>query len=93
GSGRWPGGDGARRRLQFLEPMTASLLANGHAAGPFGLAGGQPGQPGAARVLRADGRVEPLAACAAVEMAPGDALEIDTPGGGGWGASEQGEGP
>ena len=89
GAGRWRGGDGARRRLQFLEPMTASLLANGHAAGPFGLAGGQPGQPGAARVLRVDGRVEALAACAAVEMAPGDALEIVTPGGGGWGAREQ----
>ncbi|PZP30390.1 MAG: 5-oxoprolinase [Roseateles depolymerans] len=93
GHGRWRGGDGALRRLRFLEPMTASLLANGHLAGPFGLAGGEAGQPGAARVIRADGEVQALAACASVEMAPGDRLEILTPGGGGYGEPAADEPP
>jgi 5-oxoprolinase (ATP-hydrolysing) len=28
GSGRWRGGDGAVRRIRFLERMTASILSN-----------------------------------------------------------------
>jgi 5-oxoprolinase (ATP-hydrolysing) len=86
GAGRWPGGDGGVRRLRFLEAMTASLLANGHAAGAFGMAGGRPGAPGRCRVERSDGRVEPLGHIDTVAMAPGDVFVIETPGGGGWGA-------
>src|SRR5690606_34371409 len=60
GAGRWRGGDGAVRRVRFLEPMTASILANGRVHPAFGAAGGSPGAPGADRVERADGRVERL---------------------------------
>ena len=28
GAGRWHGGNGGTRRVRFLEPMTASILAN-----------------------------------------------------------------
>jgi 5-oxoprolinase (ATP-hydrolysing) len=49
------------------------------------MAGGQPGAPGANRVERADGRVEPLPHIASVAMQPGDVFVIDTPGGGGYG--------
>lgn len=86
GAGRQRGGDGVVRRLRFLEPMTAALLANNRRIAPFGLAGGQPGQPGAGRVIRTDGGVEELPATATVEMAAGDVFEIETPGGGGFGA-------
>ena len=36
-------------------------------------------------VLRADGSTEELKGVDSVEIAPGDRIEIHTPGGGGWG--------
>jgi 5-oxoprolinase (ATP-hydrolysing) len=53
---------------------------------PFGLAGGGAGACGANYVIRADGRVQPLAATASVELRAGDRFVIETPGGGGYGA-------
>jgi 5-oxoprolinase (ATP-hydrolysing) len=85
GAGRWVGGNGGVRRVKFLEPMTASILSNGRLYGAFGMAGGQPGQVGINRVLRADGRVEALGHIGQTEMQPGDVFEIHTPGGGGFG--------
>ena len=46
---------------------------------------GQPGRPGANRVLRANGQVEELGHIGAALMEPGDVFEIATPGGGGFG--------
>ena len=68
GAGRWRGGDGALRRIRFLEPMSASILSNGRSTGAFGMDGGGAGAPGANWVERADGRIEPLGAIAQVEM-------------------------
>lgn len=85
GKGKHRGGDGAVRRIRFLEDMTAGILSNRRKVPPFGLDGGEPGQLGINRVERADGRVEMLGATAAVEMAPGDVFVIETPGGGGYG--------
>lgn len=85
GAGRWQGGNGGLRRVQFLEPMTASILSNGRRSGAFGMAGGQSGQPGINRVVRADGRVEVLEHIGQTQMQPGDVFEIHTPGGGGYG--------
>jgi len=65
--------------------MTASILSNGRLHGAFGMAGGQPGQVGINRVVRADGSVEELAHIGQAEMNPGDIFEIHTPGGGGYG--------
>ncbi|GAP36906.1 hydantoinase B/oxoprolinase family protein [Piscinibacter sakaiensis] len=88
GAGRWRGGDGAVRRIRFLEPMTASILSNGRRHGAFGIDGGQPGAVGRNRVERADGRVEPLEHIGSAEMAPGDVFVIETPGGGGCGVAD-----
>jgi 5-oxoprolinase (ATP-hydrolysing) len=85
GAGRARGGDGGTRVIEFLAPMTASILSNGRERGGFGAAGGQDGAPGANRVLRADGRVEVLGHLGSVPMAAGDRFVIDTPGGGGFG--------
>ncbi|MBU6253109.1 MAG: hydantoinase B/oxoprolinase family protein, partial [Alphaproteobacteria bacterium] len=85
GSGATQGGNGATRRIRFLEPMTAGILSNRRAVPPFGLAGGQSGAPGRNQVVRTDGRVEDLPATAAAEMAAGDIFVIETPGGGGYG--------
>ncbi|MEZ5644063.1 MAG: hydantoinase B/oxoprolinase family protein [Burkholderiaceae bacterium] len=85
GAGRWKGGDGGVRRVRFLEPMTASILSNGRVHPAFGMAGGQAGAPGINRVLRADGRPEPLEHIGQAEMGVDDIFEIQTPGGGGFG--------
>ncbi|HSV78190.1 MAG TPA: hydantoinase B/oxoprolinase family protein, partial [Ramlibacter sp.] len=85
GAGRWKGGNGGIRRVRFLEDMTASILSNGRVHPAFGMAGGQPGQVGHNRVLRADGSVEELQHIGQAQMRPGDVFEIQTPGGGGYG--------
>ena len=85
GAGRWRGGDGGVRRIRFLEAMTAGMLSNGRQHGAFGMAGGEAGQVGANRVLRADGRVDVLEHIGQVELQPGDQFEVSTPGGGGFG--------
>lgn len=85
GAGRWTGGDGAVRRVRFLEPMTAAILSNHRRVPPFGADGGKPGATGVNRIQRANGPVEPLPSTAEVAMAPGDIFVIETPGGGGFG--------
>ncbi len=85
GQGRWKGGDGARRCIEFLSPMSVSVLSNGRRFPAFGASGGQPGQPGVNTVLRADGTQENLGHIGQVDVMPGDAMEIATPGGGGFG--------
>jgi 5-oxoprolinase (ATP-hydrolysing) len=86
GAGRWRGGDGGTRRIRFLEPMTASILANGRVHPAFGAAGGAPGAPGADYVVRADGRVDRLRHADRAELDAGDVFVVETPGGGGFGA-------
>jgi 5-oxoprolinase (ATP-hydrolysing) len=85
GAGRWNGGDGAVRRIRFLEPMTVSLLSGHRRIPPYGMAGGSPGGLGSGRVERADGSATELAGCDSAEAGTGDILVIETPGGGGYG--------
>ncbi|KAB2888369.1 MAG: hydantoinase B/oxoprolinase family protein, partial [Desulfobulbaceae bacterium] len=85
GAGRFPGGDGAVRRLRFLEAMTATILSSHRTTEPYGLAGGSAGARGRNSLLRADGGLVELAGNAAVEVLPGDSIVIETPGGGGYG--------
>ncbi|MFE5189841.1 hydantoinase B/oxoprolinase family protein [Streptomyces sp. NPDC056628] len=85
GSGRWRGGDGAVRRIRFLEPMTVSTLSQHRRVPPYGMAGGAPGALGTNRVERADGTVTTLAGSDSADVGPGDVLVIETPGGGGYG--------
>ncbi|AWT41888.1 MULTISPECIES: hydantoinase B/oxoprolinase family protein [Streptomyces] len=85
GAGRWPGGDGAVRRIRFQEPMTVSTLSQHRRVPPYGMAGGEPGALGANRVERNDGTVTELGGSDVAKVAPGDVLVIETPGGGGYG--------
>jgi 5-oxoprolinase (ATP-hydrolysing) len=88
GRGRYTGGDGVERRIRFLAPMTASILSGRRATRPFGLNGGEDALPGETIVTRANGAEERLPATASVTVAPGDAITIRTPGGGGFGAAD-----
>ncbi len=63
GAGRWHGGDGAIRRIEFLAPMTVSTLSGHRNVAPYGMAGGSPGALGHNRVERADGSSVELAGC------------------------------
>eukprot|EP01037_Dinobryon_pediforme_P010907 gene10907-10989_t len=83
GAGQWRGGDGSVRRLRFLEPMTAVIVASRRAIAPFGLAGGEDGAAGRQWVERRDGRIDELTGTDRVELEAGDAFVIETPGGGG----------
>ncbi|MEZ5654605.1 MAG: hydantoinase B/oxoprolinase family protein [Sphingobium sp.] len=89
GAGRWKGGDGATRRIRFLETMTASLLSNRRTVAPFGLAGGAAGACGRAWLERVGGDVERVGGRAEVAMQAGDVFVIETPGGGGFGPAER----
>ncbi len=85
GAGQWRGGEGAVRRIRFLEPMTAVIVASRRNVAPFGLDGGGPGAVGEQWVDRADGSREVLAGSASAAMKPGDVFTVLTPGGGGFG--------
>jgi 5-oxoprolinase (ATP-hydrolysing) len=88
GPGRQRGGDGARRRLRFRQPMTAAILSSHRVVAPFGVAGGEPGARGRNWVERADGTQQALSGTDKTEMGAGDAIVIETPGGGGFGPPE-----
>jgi 5-oxoprolinase (ATP-hydrolysing) len=88
GGGEYRGGDGLVRRVGFLESMTAAILSNHRRIAPFGLAGGEPGMPGVNRRTSATRGSETLAATAEIAVEPGDEVEIQTPGGGGFGYAE-----
>ncbi len=85
GRGRWRGGNGAVRRVRFLEPMTAAILSGHRLVQPHGLEGGEPGAAGRNYVLRADGSRTELGPFDQTEMDRGDIFVIETPGGGGFG--------
>jgi 5-oxoprolinase (ATP-hydrolysing) len=89
GAGRHRGGDGAVRRLVFREPVEASILSNRRSVPPFGLAGGAPGATGINRLERANGETRILDATASIGLESGDALIVETPGGGGYGARDE----
>jgi N-methylhydantoinase B/oxoprolinase/acetone carboxylase alpha subunit len=80
GEGLHNGGDGIVRELQFLEDADVTILSDRRARGPYGLAGGAPGQPGRNSL---DGK--PLPAKTRVAVRKGETLRIESPGGGAWG--------
>ena len=89
GRGRWKAGDGTERTIRFLEQMDCAILSGHRRVPPFGVAGGEPGQVGENWVRRINGAMERLGGCDQTVLAPGDAILIRTPTGGGYGAPEE----
>ncbi|EAQ78958.1 hydantoinase B/oxoprolinase family protein [Blastopirellula marina] len=86
GAGEHRGGDGVDREIEFLRPLSGSLLTQRRGDyPPYGMAGGQPGKVGENLLRRADGTEIRLPAISSFDLQPGDVLVIRTPGGGGWG--------
>ncbi len=88
GRGARAGGDGVVRRVRFLAAMDVALLSTRREHPPKGLAGGSDGDPGRQRLIEADGTVRELPGCFSLMVQPGDAIEIETPGGGGYGTPD-----
>ena len=88
GAGRWKSGDGTLRRLRFRERMELAILSGRRRVASFGSEGGEPGELGRNSVRRLDGSVEILQGCDQTVLEAGEAVEIVTPTGGGWGKAE-----
>jgi 5-oxoprolinase (ATP-hydrolysing) len=85
GKGQWRAGDGTLRRVRFLRSMQAAILSGFRDVANPGMMGGSPGELGRNSVRRNNGRIELLPGCAETRVEAGEAVEIITPTGGGWG--------
>ena len=88
GRGLHHGGHGIVREIEFLKPLTVSLLTNRRLKSPYGVAGGEPGKRGVNLRIGRDGSVETLSPSCELKTAAGERLRLETPGGGGWGEPE-----
>jgi N-methylhydantoinase B len=86
GTGRHRGGAGIVRTIRVLEPATLSLLTDRRRHAPQGARGGGAGATGS-NIVHLPGLSEPVSLPAKIsrELPAGAAVEIHTPGGGGWG--------
>jgi 5-oxoprolinase (ATP-hydrolysing) len=80
GRGRHRGGDGLIREIEFLSPVRVSILSERRSRAPFGLAGGASGSTGRNLHNQRD-----VGGKASFDVAAGDRVRIETPGGGGFG--------
>jgi N-methylhydantoinase B len=86
GEGQFRGGDGLIREVEMLADVQVTLLADRRELRPYGLAGGEKGAPGRAYIAKAGtGEEQVLPGKCSRYLSSGDALRIETPGGGGWG--------
>jgi N-methylhydantoinase B len=84
GAGKYRGGDGIVREIEFLVDAHLGVLSERRIIPPYGLAGGSSGATGKNELISGDGRRELASKCSAY-VRSGDAVRIETPGGGGWG--------
>ncbi len=88
GAGEWKGGEGAVRRLRFLEPVTVTTLCSHREIPPFGANGGAPGAVGRNWAEKPDGEVIPMKGNDEIDLPVGSVFGMETPAGGGWGKVE-----
>ena len=86
GRGKHNSGDGVKRVLRFLQRMELAILSGFRSIAPPGLNGGAPGKIGRNLIRRANGQIEDLGGCCETFVEAGDAIIIETPTGGGYGA-------
>ena len=89
GQGKYRGGDGVVRDVEFLSPARVTVLSERRRFAPPGYHGGHHGQPGENVLFRGGYEEVKLAGKETLDVAPGDVLSIRTPGGGGWGEPEK----
>jgi N-methylhydantoinase B len=92
GRGKYRGGDGLVRDVEFLSQARVTILSERRKLAPPGFHGGHHGQPGDNILLRGGYEEVKLAGKETLDVRPGDVLSIRTPGGGGWGTPEDASG-
>jgi len=85
GNGKYRGGNGLTRKIRFNEPMHMTILANHHEIAPPGLLDGGDAEMGSTIIERSTGENERLRYASQTHLGAGDAVIINTPGGGGYG--------
>lgn len=89
GRGKWKGGEGLVRKMEFTRPLSLSLLTERRSLAPYALEGGEEGGRGRNHLIRASGTVINVGSKCTVNVQRGDALELLTPGGGGYGKEDR----
>ena len=87
GAGLFNGGDGLVRELEFLQPMQAAILSERRVFAPYGVDGGGAGACGVNTLISVAGEINDLGGKNMIDVQAGDRVRIETPGGGGFGAS------
>ncbi|MEZ4593260.1 MAG: hydantoinase B/oxoprolinase family protein [Chloroflexota bacterium] len=87
GDGQHRGGDGLVRSIRFLTPVTVTVTSERRRRGAYGLQGGENGRPGQNRLVQGESSTD-LPGKFTRQLEADDILQIETPGGGGWGKSE-----
>ncbi len=85
GEGKFRGGDGLIREIELLAPARVTFLCDRRKFSPYGLAGGGEGKKGCASLIATTGEATSLPGKCTLHAAQGDAVHVETPGGGGWG--------
>jgi 5-oxoprolinase (ATP-hydrolysing) len=85
GKGKFIGGDGIIRKVQFLAPLQVTLLGQHRQYAPYGFNGGANGQCGK-HTLTTGQVVKELPGICSFKAEANDILTIETPGGGGFGS-------
>ncbi len=92
GRGEFPGGDGIIREIEMLADVQAGILSDRRKLRPYGLAGGSPGRTGKNEMV-IDGKLRSLPSKCTFRATAGTLIQIETPGGGGWGTARKGSKP
>jgi N-methylhydantoinase B len=84
GEGGHRGGDGVVRRVRTLVDARFGLLTERRINAPKGAGKGKPGRQGINQLRNSQGEAETMEGKCSGELRAGEAIEIRTPGGGGW---------
>jgi N-methylhydantoinase B len=86
GAGMYRGGNGVIRAFTVLEDnVRLTVTGERVKTRPWGLHGGEPGEPAVYAVERRDGRLDKLPSKGTTLLSAGDTVIVKTPGGGGYG--------
>lgn len=92
GKGKFGGGDGTVREIEFRVPVQCSILSERRSRQPFGMEGGGDGEAGVNLIVRHDEQggecIVSMGGKATAKLESGERVVIMTPGGGAWGAEE-----
>lgn len=84
GKGKFQGGEGLVRTYEFLQPAEITLLSDRRVTKPYGLEGGDPGHLGR-NIIKQNELENDVSGKCSIPVGKGDVLNIETPGGGGFG--------